>query len=178
MGSPHYIDGFKVAVHHDALDQPIRWTKPRRIFVNSMSDLFHPHVPDEFLDEVFGIMLACAYLTNHRHTFQVLTKRPKRMQRYLTADEPAAMLERWARAGNRHVTLDDPDQLLSERVCGFCSDLWTPDLRSRGAYLRWGHPENLWPLPDVWLGVSVENQRRADERIPLLLQNPAASTGM
>ncbi len=61
----------------DRLDQPLRWKRPRRIFVNSMSDLFHPDVPDEFINDVFGVMAKADW-----HQFQVLTKRPQRMREY------------------------------------------------------------------------------------------------
>ena len=74
MGQAHYANGFKVTLHEDALDRPLHWKKPRMIFVNSMSDLFHEHVSDEFVFEVFRTMGHCP-----RHTFQVLTKRPGRM---------------------------------------------------------------------------------------------------
>lgn len=65
---------FDVTLHPDRLDLPLRWRKPRRVFVNSMSDLFHPDVPDAFIAHVWHVM-ANAY----RHTFQILTKRPERM---------------------------------------------------------------------------------------------------
>ncbi len=68
-----------VRTHADRLDQPLRWKKPRLIFVNSMSDLFHPDVPDSFLDKIFAVMV----LADH-HVFQVLTKRADRMRAYLT----------------------------------------------------------------------------------------------
>lgn len=67
-----------VQCHPERLDQPLRWTKPRMIFVNSMSDLFHPDIPDSFIDQAFAVMA----LTK-QHTFQVLTKRPERMMKYL-----------------------------------------------------------------------------------------------
>lgn len=67
----------EVALVHDALDKPLRWRKPRRVFVNSMSDLFHPDVPFEFVDQVFAVMALTP-----RHTYQVLTKRPERMAEY------------------------------------------------------------------------------------------------
>jgi protein gp37 len=67
-----------VRCHPDRLDQPRRWKKPRRVFVNSMSDLFHEDVPFEFVDGVFDAMEACP-----RHTFQILTKRPERMLEYM-----------------------------------------------------------------------------------------------
>lgn len=111
-----------------ALDQPLRWSKPRRIFVNSMSDLFHESVPDEWIDRVSAVMARCP-----QHTFQVLTKRAERMRDYMTGS--------W-RVG---------DVLLEQ-----------------------GHQLRDWPLPNVWLGVSAEDQVRADERIPLLLRTPAA----
>ncbi|HMF51156.1 MAG TPA: phage Gp37/Gp68 family protein [Candidatus Saccharimonadales bacterium] len=80
-----------VQCHPERLDQPLRWKKPRRIFVNSMSDLFHESVPDEFIDQVFHVMGACEWIKTG-HVFQVLTKRPERMLKY--------MLERGHRAWN------------------------------------------------------------------------------
>lgn len=78
---------FRVTLHPDRLDQPSRWRKPRRVFVNSMSDLFHRDVPDEFIAEVFAVMGAA-----EQHTFQVLTKRPQRMARLLSSPEWSARL--------------------------------------------------------------------------------------
>jgi protein gp37 len=66
--------GVGVSCHPKDLDAPLRWRAPRLVFVNSMSDLFHPEVPDEFIVKVFDVMAAAG-----RHTFQVLTKRPQRM---------------------------------------------------------------------------------------------------
>jgi protein gp37 len=87
MGVPKYAnarDGgrapgpaFGVTLHPDELDRPQRWRRPRRIFVNSMSDLFHEQIPFEFVDLVFATMAVCPW-----HTFQVLTKRPERMLAY------------------------------------------------------------------------------------------------
>src|SRR5258706_8703910 len=70
MGSPRYANGFNVTLQRDTVDAPKTWRVPRRIFVNSMSDLFHPDVPLEFIQEIFGTMNACP-----RHQFQILTKR-------------------------------------------------------------------------------------------------------
>jgi protein gp37 len=103
-----------VVLHPERLDIPLRWKKPRRVFVNSMSDLFHEDAPDEFIGKVWEVMEEAS-----AHTFQILTKR----------------------AGRMHMWVDEKAH----------------------AY-----------LPNVWLGVSVEDQERADERIPLLVDTPAA----
>lgn len=124
-----------VMTHPDRLDQPLRWRKPRRVFVNSMSDLFHDDVPDDFIAQVFTVMARAL-----QHTFQVLTKRPERMREWF-ADSA------W------------------ERVCQ--SVITNKVLFKDGEDLD-------WPLPNVWLGVSVEDQATADQRIPLLLETPAA----
>lgn len=134
------------------LEDPLRWKKPAMVFVNSMSDLFHPSVPFEFIAAVFGVAAACP-----QHTFQILTKRPQRMREF------------FAWLGGRRAAL---------RECFLRASTYIPD---DGAWKRWvdqgrqaydcGFP---WPLPNVWLGVSVEDQQRADERIPVLLECPAA----
>jgi protein gp37 len=108
-----------------------------------MSDLFHEDVPNGFIDEVFATMAA-----GHRHTYQVLTKRPERMRAYMSAADLEERIH-WASL-NRFGHTPDFDPSV---------DSWTT---------------GRWPLPNVWLGVSVEDQERADERIPLLLQTPAA----
>lgn len=162
-----------VRLHPDRLDMPLRWRKPRRIFVNSLSDVWHEDVPDEFIDRMFATMAICGAQRQtcgagtrcqHEpestgcwqqgdgrelpvHTFQVLTKRPERMRAYLSDED---RFQRIVDVGN------DPE--------------W---------HIKWGEPEDMidgvgWPLPNVGLGVSVENQRMADERIPLLLETPAA----
>jgi protein gp37 len=120
-----------------ALDRPLRWKKPRRIFVNSMSDLFHEALPDGAIDKVFAVMALAS-----QHTFQVLTKRAERMRAYSLGMAAAGDLGRFERYIARN-----------------------PASFSRGLE---------WPLPNVWLGVSVEDQQRADERIPHLLATPAA----
>lgn len=73
--------GFGVTCHRQALDEPLTWRRPRLVFVNSMSDLFHDQVPDEFIADVFDVMACHGPIA--RHTFQVLTKRPQRMARLL-----------------------------------------------------------------------------------------------
>jgi protein gp37 len=127
-----------VRCHTERLEAPLRWRKPRRIFVNSLSDLFHEDVPDIFIERIFAVM-SCA----ENHTFQVLTKRPERMQRFMVSRPRDSM---------------KPNQVVIN------SELDAADI----------HYSVPWPLPNVWLGVSVEDQATADERIPLLLQTPAA----
>jgi len=75
MGNSRYQNGFRVTLHRDAVDLPKTWKKPRMIFVNSMSDLFHPDVPLDFIRQVFDTMSECT-----RHTFQILTKRSERLR--------------------------------------------------------------------------------------------------
>lgn len=128
-----------VRLDEKLLLQPIRWSRPRRIFVNSMSDLFHGDVSEEMIDEVASTMAMC-----HWHTFQVLTKRAERMRDYSIA---TSKIERW-----------------SQRYSNIFDALNATD----------GDGTATWPLPNVWLGVSVEDQKAAEERIPLLQQTPAA----
>lgn len=75
MGSSRYTNGFKVTLHHDLIDRPRSWIKPRKIFVNSMSDLFHEEVPLEFIQEIFNTMNETP-----QHTYQILTKRSRRLK--------------------------------------------------------------------------------------------------
>jgi protein gp37 len=143
MNSPRYQNdgnaltsgpGFGVTVHEDVLFAPLRWRKPRLVFVNSMSDLFHREVPAEFIARVFAVMAATP-----RHTYQVLTKRHARMNSLLTS--------------KRFQTL-----------------VYT----AHRDYPWYGDSPPSWPLPNVWLGVSVENQKWADIRISELVNTPAA----
>lgn len=139
------------------LDAPLRWRKPQRIFVNSMSDLFHNSLSNEQIAAVFGVMAACP-----RHTFQILTKRPERAVEFFS----------WVTA--QADGLEDRQQ----SVCfGYAADHlrgphWSRVIRDSARY-RDEHGA-AWPVPWVWLGVSVENQATADERIPLLLKCPAS----
>ena len=125
-----------IQLHYDRLDWPLRWRKPRRIFVNSLSDLFHEDVPDEFIAEVFAVMSDAK-----QHTFQILTKRPERALRFLVERPNAA----------------DPHR-----------PFWPAWETSHGVLNR----TNM-PLPNVWIGVSVENQRWTS-RLDVLAQIPAA----
>jgi protein gp37 len=147
----HFERGFDVTLRPDKLGLPLRWRRPRRVFVNSMSDLFHAAVPSEFIAAVWVRMLwTSPHLDTGRpvHTYQLLTKRPGRMRSWLQG---------WA----------DPGQRTE----------WIAQAVDRG----WCHPRDEaaaqgWPtvLSNVWLGVSVEDQRWAGIRIPILLQTPAA----
>jgi len=126
----------------EALSLPLRWKRPRRIFVNSMSDLFHEKVADEWIDRIFAVMALCP-----QHVFQVLTKRPERMRAYVTSViEDRIRFTRWAAVG---------------------ADVARTVNRECEAPPR-------WPLPNVHLGVSVENQETFDERVELLGRTPAA----
>lgn len=123
----------EVRFNEQWLDQPLRWKRARRIFVAAHGDLFHESVPDEWIDRVFAMMALAS-----QHTFQILTKRAKRMREYI------------------------------------CSLRDTPRyLRLNKDELCWAPYEGGWPT-NVWLGCSVEDQARADERIPDLLATPAA----
>jgi protein gp37 len=141
-----------VRCHDDMLDAPLRWKKPKRIFVNSMSDLFHKAVPFEFIDRVFAVMALCP-----QHTFQVLTKRPERMAEYLN--------DRRDGLGNK------TDECIGLEALALCLD--NPTLGA-GVKIRARGQLVAWPLPNVWLGCSAEDQTAADERIPHLLKCPAA----
>lgn len=148
------------------LIEPLRRRKPTTYFVNSMGDLFHEDVPDAWIDRIFAVMALAP-----QHTFQVLTKRAARMRDYLT------------------------DSDLSNRIsaalgCMLDGDwVWTEGKRFRQAIERLidvfagmstdddgniVYHDDPWPLPNVWLGVSAEDQRRADERVPDLRATPAA----
>jgi protein gp37 len=80
MGNPRYPDGFELRLHEDLIEAPRRWKKPSRVFVNSMSDLFHEDIPESFIQRVFETMTACP-----QHTFQILTKRGERLAQLGTA---------------------------------------------------------------------------------------------
>ena len=127
-----------VVLHPDRLDQPLHWKQPRRIFVNSLSDLFHENVPDEFIEQVFAVMALTP-----QHTYQILTKRPTRMRDLMNRDA-----EHWADMINSHA----------------------------GVLMHWDKmPDRFdWPMNNLWLGVSGEDQKTFEERWKVLRETPAA----
>ncbi|MBB3396845.1 phage Gp37/Gp68 family protein [Rhizobium sp. BK060] len=140
----------EVRFNAEWLDQPLRWKRPRMIFVCAHGDLFAEGVPDEWIDQVFAVMAL-----SPQHVFQVLTKRPERMREYF--------------AGRRSNFGRASDVLHEQISHGFDEDHQQDAVDRLDLFDSMGKP-----LANVWLGVSVEDQRRADERIPLLLDTPAA----
>jgi protein gp37 len=134
---PGHRDHVNIFLDEKMLFAPLRWKKPRMIFVCSMTDLFADFVPDEWIVKFFAVMALCP-----QHTFQVLTKRAERMRQWFSD------IERSDQVGLAMLTIVD--------------------------HIPHGHRRVPWPLPNVWLGVSTERQQEADERIPHLLQTPAA----
>ncbi|WP_188194866.1 phage Gp37/Gp68 family protein [Nonomuraea sp. SYSU D8015] len=147
-----------ILLHPDRLDMPLRKRDPRRIFVNSMSDLWHDQVPDQMIAQAFAVMAMTP-----QHTYLILTKRPARMRAVLRSDgfwravgkygqeiTEARMLGKYRSASPMQLTDDD----------GSADGYWMP----------------VRPLPNVQIGVSVENQKWADIRIPILLDTPHIAT--
>lgn len=135
-GFPNTFD--IVTLRPNRLNLPLSWQTPRRIFVNSLSDLFHDDVPDDYIAQVFAVMRRA-----HKHTFQLLTKRHARMRSLLSSDA------------------------FADRVTEIARDAVYPFRLNR-----------FWPLPNVHLVVSVEDQHWAGIRIPVLLDTPAAVRGI
>lgn len=122
----------EIVLHEDRLNQPLRWRKPSKVFVCSMSDLFHDDVPGKFIIDTLSVMAEAS-----KHTFLLLTKRPEQMKDVMNH-------------------------------CTVANDVWLQTTTGVSA------EPPIWPLPNVWLGVTAENQEQADKRIPILLQTPAA----
>ena len=143
-------NGKIVQANETILTQPLRWKRPRRIFVNSMSDLFHESVPDEWIDRIFAVMALAP-----QHTFQILTKRAKRMREYCSEKT------RRFRIGDEghEIAFDTLSQSFYEwPIYNHLGNDRAPEM----------------PLPNVWLGVTAEDQTRADERWDDLAATPAA----
>lgn len=156
---PGHRRDIKIFLDEKMLLAPLRWRKPRVIFVCSMTDLFADFALDEWIDRVFAVMALAP-----QHTFQVLTKRAKRMREYLTPDRRDA----WSRAGD---PLGDWAPLSPQEYYNQAHIFESvPTLQGRRCISVFSR----WPLPNVWLGISAERQQEADERIPHLLATPAA----
>ena len=159
-----------VLFHPERLLQPLHWRKPRKVFVNSMSDLFHENLSDGTIDSIFAV-IALSYMLQPRHVFQVLTKRSERMREYwslpmrgtriIAAARRLSHAEEVARKfyPNHKYPYPDVDDSIADGFFGThaLSDDWRP------THLR-----------NVWMGVSVENQAQANIRIRHLRQTPAA----
>lgn len=141
----------KVAIVEERLTLPLRWRKPAKVFASSTSDIFHEALSDADIDRIFAVMALAPHLT-----FQVLTKRADRMRHYLR--------HAWAEPfDGRH------EDAAYWRVVQTARKI-APALYEQSDIggCRW------WPLPNAWLGVSVEDQQRADERREHLRATPAA----
>jgi len=149
----------QVRLNEQWLDQPLRWTRPRMIFVCAHGDLFHEDVPDEWIDRVFAVMAL-----SPQHTFQVLTKRSARMREYVNGIK--SNIPFLGRMPLERIHLEAAAHM--EGDGGFMDVL-----KERGNVYSL-YLDAPWPLPNLWLGVSAEDQMRADERIPDLLATPAA----
>jgi protein gp37 len=138
--------GFDLTLHLGRLTDPLRWRKRRRVFVCSMGDLFHLGIPDWYIDRVWAVMLICQLHEGiGSHVFQVLTKRPRRMMGYL-----------------RDANLPKRLALAAGNIMGD-GDGWHDAIARSGVV-----------HPNVWVGISAENQATYDGRLPHLIQTPAA----
>lgn len=144
-------DQVELYLDEEMLLQPLRWKRPRLIFVCSVTDLFLEHHADWWIDRMFGVMAMAP-----QHTFQVLTKRPERALTYLRQGRKE-LTTRWGFQGAQAL----------HQLHGGSAD--------RAARLAEASNPGTWPLPNVILGTSAENQYWADRRVPQLLSTPAAA---
>lgn len=133
--------------------RPCRWKKPRRIFVNSMGDLFHEAVDAEQINRVLAVAALC-----RRHTFLLLTKRPERMAEHLSRFDTKGWADQLSDIAYALTSNDDADCYVANAINGVLGEGYNVG----------------WPLCNVWCGTTVENQAMADARIPHLLNTPAA----
>lgn len=165
MNSERYRNGFKVTIHKDIFDRPLHWVKPRKIFVNSMSDVFHEDVSDEDILELFRVMNQANW-----HTFQVLTKRSERMIALSKSIQ-------WTDNIWMGVSIENEDYLSR-----------ADDLRQTGAHIKFISAEPLIaPLPNLnlqgidWLivgGESGPKSRPMKEEWVLELRDKANENGV
>ena len=147
----------------EALDKPLRWRKPRMVLVNNMSDLFHEAVPFEFIDRVFAVMALTP-----QHTYQVLTKRPERMAEYFSLREFVEII------ADMRAMASCSDTLAGDVARAYANDTLATNGNTRMGPFKPPRLPWKWPLPNVWLGTSIEDQAAAEKRIPHLLRCPAA----
>lgn len=157
----------EVRLNEEWLKQPLRWKKPRKIFVCAHGDLFAEGVPDKWIDKVFAIMALAP-----QHTFQVLTKRAERMRDYMRGLEK----DRYARLAAATMSLRP---LPAPWTGGMIEMAFSDTAGQQVPVQRFVSADALhniqsWPMPNVWAGVSVEDQPRAEQRIHDLLETPAA----
>ncbi len=150
--------GFALTMHPDVLSEPLRWTKPATVFVNSMSDLFHAKVTREFLARFWAVMAATP-----QHTYQILTKRPARMAR---------ILNDLCDCGAGHRPGVHFKSAMSWAATQH-SPTYVPGLTSRAGRLAMTHLDEMMPLPNVWLGTSIELDKHTS-RADALRDTPAA----
>lgn len=168
----------RVRFNETALMQPLHWTKPRKIFWNAHGDLFHPAVPDAWIDKCFAVMALTP-----QHVHQVLTKRSARMREYFAETwqpAPARTIDMRGHGPDIEVPAETRPGDRWDQINAAIDDITTDGVFNQARF--WTKDGSLigrpaWPrlpLPNVWLGVSVEDQERANERIPDLLATPAA----
>ena len=167
---PGHLKDVNVYLDPVALLQPLRWRRGRKIFPLSMSDLFGDWVPDEWIDKIFAVMAL-----SPQHTFQVLTKRPKRMREYMlerwqgTPAHPEMGIPAGGETGRRSKVWAAAEEILESL------GLTDPDKEK-----LWDENGSLkasqfdWPLPNVWLGTSICDQANAEDFVFELLGAPAA----
>lgn len=148
---PGHRADVELFLDEEMLLKPLHWRRPRKIFVCSMTDIFADFVLDEWIDRIFAVMALCP-----QHTFIVLTKRPERMRAYIRDAFGRIVIEMMVPAAGGVPTIRESCARLGLR--------WTQPTS----------PDDWYPFANVWLGVSVEDQPTADERIPHLLRTLAA----
>lgn len=163
-----------VIMRQDQLELPLKTKKPTVWFVAERSDLFHPAVPFEFIASVFGAISHARH-----HNFMVLTKRPERMAEFFVwLSSETTHKEAWVATVNHaeFICGEKKGARGSENDPAEC--LAISAFYDRSIIAKGGHPHgshyDQWPLPNLWLGVTAENQEQAEKRIPLLLQTPSA----
>ena len=159
-------DKVELFLDETALLKPLHWKKPRTIFVCSMTDLFYEGHQDQWLDKVFSVMTMCP-----QHTFIVLTKRPERMREYISLDTSQENIHEILsyEAAVKWGCYEEVEALGGKYFSGQYGEFGMCELPP-----GYEDVEFDWPLKNVWLVTSVEDQATADQRIPMLLHAPAA----